>query len=121
MNNLSFKTFTWPQNPTAYREKAVRLPQYAKDVNGNLRFVGLGEKQLEITAEGAFFGAGAFQSFQDLSALMEDETYGILTHPVWGIRYVYFTGLDMTQEPRENYVTYRAVFTGVQLGGESGL
>ena len=118
MDKLSYKTFTWPQNPTTYREKAVREPQYITDVNGVVCFTGLGDKKVEITAEGVFFGPQAFQSYKNLAALMEEVSYGTLTHPVWGARYVYLTALDMTQEPRENYVTYRAVFTGMKVGGD---
>ena len=118
MDKLQYKTFTWPMNPTTYREKTLREPQYITDVNGIVNFAGLGDKKTVITAEGVFFGPEAFQNFKALGALMEDETYGTLTHPVWGIRYVYLTELDMTQEPRENYVTYRVTFTGMKAGGD---
>ena len=42
---------------------------------------------------------------------------GNLEHPIWGIRYCYLTGLEMTQEPKDNYVSYRFTFTGAQTNG----
>lgn len=118
MEKLQYKTFVWPQNPHTYREKMLRIPQYQKDLEGIVTFRGLGDKLVEITAEGVFFGDTAFQDYKNLAALMEETSYGTLTHPVWGVRYGYMTGLEMTQEPRENYVSYRFTFTGMVAGGD---
>ena len=49
--------------------------------------------------------------------LLEDETPGNLEHPLWGIRYCYFTGLELTQEPKENVVDYKFTFTQALTNG----
>ena len=51
-------------------------------------------------------------------AVWYDEDSGVLTHPVWGERSVFFTGLEMTQEPRENYVAYRFEFQQADENGK---
>ena len=48
----------------------------------------------------------------------EDGTPGNLEHPLWGIRYCYFTMLEMTQEPKENFISYRFEFTQAKINGE---
>ena len=47
-----------------------------------------------------------------------DMTAGNLDHPIFGIRYCYFTLLELTQEPKENYVSYRFEFTQAKANGE---
>lgn len=117
MDYLSYKTFVWPSNPTVYREELLREPQYDKADDGEYYFAGMGEEKRTITGSGAFFGADAFAQFKALAALFEETTPGNLEHPVWGVRYCYFTGLEMTQEPRDNYVSYKFTFTGAQNNG----
>ena len=43
---------------------------------------------------------------------------GNLEHPIFGIRYCYFTLLELIQEPKENYVSYRFEFTQALQNGE---
>ena len=64
-----------------------------------------------------FFGDDAFVQFKKLAKLFKETTPGNLEHPIWGIRYCYLTGLEMTQEPKDNYVSYRFTFTGAQTNG----
>ena len=49
--------------------------------------------------------------------LFEQRDPGNLEHPLWGIRYCYFTGLEMTQEPKENYVAYKFTFQQALTNG----
>ena len=116
MEKLSYKTFVWPQNPHTYKEECIREPKY-KTVDGKSVFDGMGEQQRIITGSGVFFGADAYSNFLDLAALFADGTAGNLEHPVWGIRYCYFTGLELTQEPRDNCVSYKFEFTGALTNG----
>ena len=118
MEKLKFRDFVWPQNPHTYRENYWRDPEYIRDVNGNESFTGLSGKRCVITGEGVFFGAGAYQNFLNLSSQLDDRTEGLLVHPLWGSRSVYFTRLEMTQEPRENYVSYRFTFVGSDPYGD---
>ena len=70
-----------------------------------------------ISGSGVFFGEDAFDQFKKLAELFEDEEPGNLEHPIWGIRYCYFTGLELTQEPKDNYVSYKFTFTCAQTNG----
>ena len=56
--------------------------------------------------------------FQNLARLFEQRDPGNLEHPLWGIRYCYFTGLELTQEPKENCVSYTFQFTCALTNGE---
>lgn len=117
MDYMSYKTFVWPNNPHTYREEYAREPQYST-VEGVASFDGMGQMKRIISGSGVFFGENAYESFRDLAKLFEDEEPGNLEHPVWGIRYCYFTGLELTQEPREDYVSYRFAFTCALTNGE---
>ena len=118
MRNLQFRNYIWPQNPHTYRENCWKDPEYIRDVNGNMTFTGLSGKKCIVTGEGVFFGKDAYQNFRDLAAELDNETEGVLVHPLWGSRSVYFTRLEMTQEPRENYVSYRFTFVGSDPYGD---
>ena len=118
MKRMQFRNFIWPQNPRTYRENYWRDPEYVRDAAGKDNFTGLSGKRCVVTGEGVFFGENAYQNFRDLSAQMDDRTEGVLVHPLWGSRSVYFTRLEMTQEPRENYVSYRFTFVGSDPYGE---
>ena len=117
MDKLKYKTFVWPHNPTVYKEEYLREPQYYKGDDGEYYFDAMGDEKLTITGTGAFFGDDAFVQFKKLAKLFKETTPGNLEHPIWGIRYCYLTGLEMTQEPKDNYVSYRFTFTGAQTNG----
>lgn len=110
MDKLVFKSFTWPVNPETYQETWAREAVYEKNEAGDLVFSGMGERKRVITGSGVFFGAGAAENFQKLAEIFEDAGAGTLTHPVWGKRTVYFTGLQMTQSPRADHVAYSFTF-----------
>lgn len=117
MEKMSFKTFVWPQNPRRYQEETSRDAVYEKNEADEDVFRGMGLMKRTITCEGAFFGEGAFAQYQKLEKLFEETTPGDLEHPVWGIRYCYLTGLELTQEPKENYVSYKATFRQALANG----
>lgn len=116
MDYLSYKTFVWPQNPHTYKEELAREPQYYTQ-DGVAYFNGMGDMKRIITGSGVFYGEGAFAQFKKLAALFEESTAGNLEHPIWGIRYCYFTGLELTQEPQEDCVSYKFTFTGALTNG----
>lgn len=117
MEKMSFKTFVWPQNPHTYREEYLREPIYLKNDLGYTVFDSMGAMRRTITGKGVFFGDTAFASFRALAALFADKTTGTLNHPVWGNRNVWFTALELTQEPRENYVSYSFTFREADSNG----
>ena len=81
-------------------------------------YQGIGEMQRIITGKGTFYGDTAISDFQRLAKLFEEQEPGNLEHPQWGIRYCYFTGLELTQEPKENCVSYQFKFTQAKTNGE---
>ena len=117
MEKLSYKSFVWPNNPHTYQENSSREGKYSKDDAGNDVFNGMGYLKSVITCTGAFFGATAVEEFRKLQELFEETTPGNLEHPIWGIRYCYFTGLELTQEPKDNYVSYKFQFTCALTNG----
>ena len=116
MDYLSYKTFVWPQNPHTYQEELIREPKYTT-VNGVAYFDSMGDMKRIITGSGVFYGENAFAQFKHLAALFEETTAGNLEHPIWGIRYCYVPGLELTQEPQENCVSYKFTFTGALSNG----
>ena len=117
MDYLSYKTFVWPQNPHTYEEKTSREPQYITQ-DGVAYFDGMGELKRTITGSGTFYGQNAYSDFKKLQKLFEDATAGNLKLPIWGIRYCYFTGLELTQEPKEVVVSYKFTYTQALPNGE---
>ena len=116
MDKLSYKTFVWPQNPHTYEEKTSREPQYTT-LDGVAYFDSMGELKRTIHGSGTFYGPEACDWFKQLQLLFEDKSAGNLEHPIWGIRYCYFTGLELTQEPKENVVSYKFIFTQALTNG----
>jgi len=116
MDYLSYKTFVWPRNPEVYKEQWIREPQYYMD-EGVTLFDDMGELRRIITGSGVFFGEDAYERFRALTELFEDKEPGNLKHPLWGVRYCYFTGLELTQEPRDNCISYKFEFTGALENG----
>lgn len=116
MDYLSYKTFVWPHNPHTYKEEYIREPKFRTE-NGITSFDSMGGMQRIITGSGVFFGEDAFTQFRTLATLFEDKDPGNLEHPVWGIRYCYFTKLELTQEPKENCVSYKFEFISALTNG----
>lgn len=110
MANLTFKTFSWRQDPHTYREELVREPVYVKNDAGEVEFSGMGPLKRTITGEGVFFGDTAYSDYLALEKLFADSTAGTLTHPIFGERLVYFTGLELLQEPKPLCVAYSFIF-----------
>ena len=117
MEKLSYKTFVWPQNPYVYKEVTSRTPYYFTQ-DKETYFDGMSDLKRVITGSGVFYGEDAYEQFKKLQKLAEESDAGNLEHPIFGIRYCYLTMLEVTQEPKENYVSYRFEFTQARLNGE---
>lgn len=113
---MTFKSFVWPENPEDYREELVREPMHIKNGDRWI-FQGMGEAKRVITGSGAFSGPEAFERFKALASLFSDTQTGTLTHPVWGSRTVYFTGLELTQSVKPEYVAYSFEFRETDSNG----
>lgn len=110
MDKLKFRMFTWPENPETFQIRAFREPQYTQNGDGTLNFEGLASLCRVITGSGVFCGADAVDDFNALAVIMATGTLGELVHPVWGTINAYFTGLNLEQESREDYVVYSFEF-----------
>ena len=113
---LSFKEFVFPQNPHTYQEKSFREPHFHTE-SGTTYYDGMGKMQRIISGSGTFCGEDAYAQFKQLQLLMENGEPGNLEHPIWGIRKCYLTKLEMTQEARENVVSYNFEFTQIEANG----
>ena len=117
MDFLSYKTFVWPRNPHTYREVTTRTPVYSTE-SGISYFEGMSGLKRTISGSGVFYGADAYDQYKKLQKLSEELSPGNLEHPIFSIRYCYLTLLEVTQEPKENYVSYRFEFTQALTNGE---
>lgn len=110
MDHLVYKGFTFPRNPSIYRQSYTRKPLFAEDETGRTVFIGLGGLKHIITGSGVFSGETAYEDFSQLAALCNQVLAGPLVHPVWGTVSAFLTELEMEQESRENYVAYSFTF-----------
>ena len=113
---LKYKNYTWPNDPHTYREVLSREPLYITQ-SGTTSYKEMSATHRIISGSGAFFGTDAYADFRELIELAEDSSPGALIHPVWGSRFCYLTKLEMTQEPRENFITYSFEFTEARSDG----
>ena len=116
MNKLVYKNFVWPQNPDVYEQRYVREPVYTKDEDGEIHF-SMGPMKRTITGSGSFFGETAYTDFLALAKVFEENSFGGLIHPVFGTYRCFFTELELTTEPRADYVAYRFEFREADSDG----
>ena len=110
MEQLRYKEWTWPRNPEVWKQTAAREPEYTKNAANVMVFSGMGPVKRQVTGTGCFVGEGAYEAFRELMNLYQENTWGELVHPVWGSMKAYFTELEFTQEPRQDYVSYTVRF-----------
>lgn len=109
MDKMQYRSFVWPNNPHTYRETFSREAKF-RTTDGVTSFVGMSEGRRVITGSGVFFGEDAYAQFKLLREEFLEGTQGLLTHPVWGSCFCNLTELTLTQEPKENCVSYSFAF-----------
>ncbi|MBP3684049.1 MAG: DNA circularization N-terminal domain-containing protein [Oscillospiraceae bacterium] len=114
--NMKFKDYVWPNNPQTYQEVLHREPLYVTK-DGVTSYSKMSTTGRVITGSGAFFGQTAYEDIRELVTLAEDTTPGELIHPVLGIRYCYLTKLEVSQEPREEFISYSFEFIQAKEDG----
>ena len=117
MEKLIYKSFIWPINPDTYQESWSREGVYRKNEAQEDVFIGMNMKKCRITGTGVFLGDSAVADYQALEKLFAEVSPGNLEHPVFGIRYCYFTGFEMTQPPAENCIHYKFTFELADTNG----
>ena len=107
MLKMRFDSFVWPNNPRTYTLSCKRQTAVHKIPMGGFAVQDLGRTATVMQGEGEFFGAGAYDTFQELLSVFQKGGQQMLVHPVWQTASAYFTELTLTQEPRDDYVAYR--------------
>ncbi len=110
MLRMRFGSFVWPNNPRTYTISCKRQTAVHKIPMGGFAVQDLGRTATVMQGEGEFFGAGAYDTFQELLSVFQKGGQQMLVHPVWQTASAYFTELTLTQEPRDDYLAYRFTF-----------
>ena len=117
MEKMQYKTFVWPKNPEQYKVQYIREAVYEKTDDGDTVFTGMGPMKRTFSGSGVFYGSTAYEDFKALAAVFADQRPGGLDHPIWGLHQAYFTELELTQEPKVNYVAYKFQFREADAEG----
>ena len=110
MLNMQYKSFVWPNNPKTYTLNCERRTVVQKIPMGGFEVQDLGATCMVLRGEGEFFGPDAMRNFSLLVQTFRQDGAGTLLHPAWQGAQAFFTQLQLTQEPREDYVAYRFEF-----------
>lgn len=115
---MRYKNYVWPHNPERYHVSFRRKLAAHKIPFGGTVMQDLGCEYRVMEGEGEFVGKGAYEEFKKLLAVFQEGGAGLLIHPVWEAEHAYFAELELTEEPRSQYVRYRFAFW--EDGGETG-
>lgn len=107
---MQYKSYVWPHNPRTYRITYQRQVAVQKVPFGRYALQNLGLTRRVMEGEGEFFGPDAYDEFRKLASVFYQEGPGVLVHPVWQSTNVYFVGLALAQEPKQDYVRYTFTF-----------
>ncbi len=114
LSAMRFKSFVWPHNPRDFRVVWQRRVTVLDAPGGRYFLQEIGKTCRTFQGVGEFCGAGAYDQLRKLARVFREDGPGILVHPLWESRMVYFTRLELTQEPRQDYVAYTVSFTEVR-------
>jgi prophage DNA circulation protein len=107
---MRYKTYTWPYNPKTYSIHYERKMAVHKIPFGRYALEDLGLTRRVMEGEGEFTGEGAYEEFKKLASVFYQSGPGALSHPVWQSAKAYFVNLELTQEPKKDYVRYAFTF-----------
>lgn len=110
LSNMRYKDYVWPHNPERYRVSFRRKLAAHKVPGGGTVMQDLGCMYRVMEGEGEFVGEDAYEEFKRLLSVFEEAGAGLLVHPVWKTENAHFAELELTEEPRSNYVRYRFAF-----------
>lgn len=107
---MRFKDYVWPHNPRTYSISYRRAVASDKVPFQHYYMQDLGLDYRVLSGEGEFAGVGAYDEFKKLASVFYDPGPGLLVHPVWQPAQAHFVALELTQEPRSDYISYRFEF-----------
>lgn len=110
LSPMKFKDFTWPHNPRTYTIEYRREMGVQKVPFGRYHLQDLGLTRRVMKGEGEFVGEDAYEQFKALASVFYSDGPGVLVHPVWQAANAYFVELNLSQEPRQDYVKYTFTF-----------
>ncbi len=117
MVNMTFKSFTWYQNPEVLKISHRSVPRHTKTNGGTYVFAGMGEDQYIISGSGEFSGPGGYEHAAALEELFADITGGILKLPDGRKLQAFLTEFNYTQDARQMYVAYEFTFHATNQNG----
>lgn len=107
---MRFKEYAWPHNPKTYAIEYRREVDAQKVPFAHYYMQDLGLAWRVMSGEGEFVGEGAYDEFRKLANVFYSPGSGMLIHPVWQPAKAHFVKLELTQQPRSDYVAYRFEF-----------
>lgn len=107
---MRYKNYVWPHNPETYSVTWQRKIAVHKVPFGRYCMQEMGPSYRVMRGEGTFVRTGAYQEFQRLAAVFDQDGAGLLVHPVWSTAGAYFVLLQLTEEPMPNFVRYTFEF-----------
>jgi len=110
LSPMRYKNFIWSVNPRACELKFEKKMALLKIPYGGVAAENLGATIKVLRGEGEFAGADAYAEFLKLAAVFEEDTAGILIHPVFTLPNAHFVGLTLSQKPLPDYVAYTFEF-----------
>lgn len=108
--SMQFGTFVWPQAPERLTVSYARQVQMVSDEQGGWTTVDLGSMGRVVTGEGCFVGEGAYSAFAGLVEQFNKDVAASLKLEHWPAVWAKLAELTVTEEPCENYVSYRFRF-----------
>jgi len=111
LSAMRYKDFIWPHNPRTFHVLWQRRVAVLDAPGGRFHVQELGKTCRILRGEGEFCGATAYADFERLVRTFRQDGAGTLVHPIWHSDAMYFTRLELTQEPRQDYVAYAFEFT----------
>lgn len=116
LSAMRYKDFTWPHNPRTFHAVWQRRVAVLDAPEGRFEVQDLGRTSRIFRGEGEFYGPAAYATFEKLASVFAQDGCATLEHPIWYCPSAYFTTLELTQEPRQDYVAYAFVFTETREG-----
>ena len=114
LSAMRFKSFVWPHNPRDFRVVWQRRVTVLDAPGGRYFLQEIGKTCRTFQGVGEFCGPDAYKQLKQLARVFREDGPGLLVHPLWESRMVYFTRLELTQEPRQDYVAYTMSFIEVR-------
>lgn len=111
LSAMRFKDFIWPHNPRTFHVLWQRRVAVLDAPGGRFHLQELGKTCRILRGEGEFCGPTAYEDFERLAQTFRQDGAGTLVHPIWHSDAMYFTRLELTQEPRQDHVAYAFEFT----------